>query len=157
MTPCGNPNTSTTWCCGGNTDCCNSSSAEYISATLQGYVLPSSTASTVSGSTAASTSGATPATTSVSPTVASLGGGTSGGLSTGAKAGIGVGVGVGAVMLLAGLAWTLMKKRRSRAALGEEERPNDRPVQPPAELEGSEVAKELPSNSRTSIQELPGH
>ena len=66
-------------------------------------------------------------------------------------------MGVGAVILLATLAWTLVKKRRSRAALGEEERPNDRPVQQVAELEGAEAAKELPSNSRTSIQELPGH
>ena len=66
-------------------------------------------------------------------------------------------MGVGAVILLATLAWTLVKKRRSRAALGEEERPNDRPVQQVAELEGAEAAKELPINSRTSIQELPGH
>ncbi len=120
--------------------------------------MPSSTASSISGSNAASKSGATPAATSVSPTAASLRGGISGGLSSGAKAGIGVAVGVGAVMLLAGLAWTqVMKKRRSRAALGEEERPNDRPVQPLAEWEGAEVANELPSNSRTSIRELPGH
>lgn len=161
MTPCGDPNTSTTWCCGDNMDCCNSSSAEYIPATLQGYILTSTTTSSASESTSttASTSGATPTTENASPTSASLERAfpSSQGLSTAAKTGIGVGVGTGAVVLLVGLAWILVRKRRPRGALEEESRPSNAAFQSPRELAGSEVVKEMPSNSTTLIQELPGH
>lgn len=173
MTPCGNPNTSTTWCCGDNTDCCNSSNAQYIAATLQGYIATLTTTSTASSSTIttstspisassnqgpSTSSGST--TTSTSPTSSTPSNQASSipsaGLSTAAKTGIGIGVGVGAIVVLAGLAWILVKKRRAKPASEEFQRPFHAANSPPKELASTEVARELPSNSSTLIQELHG-
>lgn len=147
MTPCGNPNTSTTWCCGANTDCCNSSNAEYIPATLQGYIATLTTTPDVSESTTSSTSTSSNQHSSQS----------SSGLSTAAKTGIGIGVSVGAIVVLAGLAWVLLKKRRLRAAGEEELRPFYARDKPPRELAGSEVPREMPSDSTSLVQELHGN
>jgi hypothetical protein len=78
------------------------------------------------------------------------------GLSTAAKTGIGIGAGVGAIVVLAGLAWILLKKRRPRPALEEELRPFYALDKPPKELASVEVAREMPTNSTAVIQELDG-
>lgn len=159
MTPCGNPNTSTTWCCGANTDCCNSSNAEYIAATLQGYIATLTTTSSTTENTAITTSAGTLTSASASSTSTPLNQASSessSGLSTAAKAGIGIGVGAGAIVVLAGLAWILYKKRRPKAAVEEELRPFYVPDTPPKELASTEVAREMPSHSTSLVQELHG-
>jgi hypothetical protein len=77
-------------------------------------------------------------------------------LSTAAKTGIGIGVGVGAIVILAGLTWILLKKRRTKLGLEEELRPFYAPDKPPKELASAEVARELPANSTALVQELHG-
>jgi hypothetical protein len=163
MTPCGNPNTSTTWCCGDNTDCCNSSNAKYIPATLQGYIATLTTTSTASSSTSTA-SGSTTTTTSTSPASTSSASTSSSqaspslsaGLSTAAKTGIGIGVGVGAIVVLVGLAWILVKRRRTKLVPEERLRPFYAADKPPTELASTDVARELPSNSTALVQELHG-
>ncbi|GLI77472.1 hypothetical protein PoHVEF18_005762 [Penicillium ochrochloron] len=99
------------------------------------------------------------ATTSTSPTSTSSGQASpspSTGLSTAAKTGIGIGVGAGAIVVLAGLAWILVKRRRTKLVPEDGLRPFDAADKPPTELASTEVARELPSNSTALVQELHG-
>lgn len=97
MTPCGDSDTATKWCCGANnTGCCDgadSSTAFNIPVKL-GDAIPSSTES--SSSTASPESAAS----------------SGSGLSTAAKAGIGAGVGVGALAVVGLVAGLLLYRRR---------------------------------------------
>ncbi|KFZ18066.1 hypothetical protein V502_04319 [Pseudogymnoascus sp. VKM F-4520 (FW-2644)] len=119
VTPCGDPSTALTWCCGeANVQCCGTTAAIKIPLTIgltstTSTSLSSSSTSSSTSTSSSSSSQTTPATTStLSPTETPIP--QASGLSTGAKAGIGSGVGVGAVVaILIGL-WLLMKRRKRR-------------------------------------------
>lgn len=118
MTPCDGTNSSTKWCCGTNTNCCNDDKTVQILAQKLGdqvpVLLPTSSASSTSISALTDTSHSTSTSSSSAP---SAGTGTpvpTGGnstapstgqpspspsLSTGAKAGIGIGATFGALLL----------------------------------------------------------